>query len=52
MHRYGVDTWPTYNYLATVDEEAEVDYTPCVVANDHTNCNKQSASEEIALGCG
>ena len=29
MHRYGVDMWSTYSYLATVDEVAET----CIVSN-------------------
>ena len=46
MHRYGVDTWPTYNCLATVDEEAEVELTPRIVANDCHNCSQYSAFED------
>ena len=50
MHRYGVDEWPTYNSLATADEEAEVERTgtPPRTANDHTNWKQQFFSEEIA----
>ena len=47
MHHYGVDKWPTYNYLATVDEEAEVEITTCIVANGHTNRRQYSAIEDI-----
>ena len=46
MHRYGVDSWPTYNCLATVDEEAEVELTPRIVANDRDNCDEYSAFED------
>ena len=45
MHRYGVDEWPTYNCLATADEEAEVELTPCI-ANDRTNCSRYTAFED------
>ena len=47
MHRYGVDTWPTYSCLATVDEEAEVECTPCTDANDRDNCDQYAAFEDM-----
>ena len=47
MHRYGVDAWPTYSCLATVDEEAEVELTPCI-ANDRDN-SQYTAFEDMIL---
>ena len=48
MHHYGVDKWPTYNCLATEDEEAKVEPTPRSVANDRTNRRQNSAdSQEV-----
>ena len=46
MHRYGVDKWPTYNCLATEDEEAKDKPTPCSVANDRTNHRQNSADPQ------
>ena len=46
MHRYGVDSWPTCNCLATVDEEAEVELTPFIAANDRDNCGQYSPIED------
>ena len=46
MHHYGVDSWPTYHCLATVDEEAEVELTPFIAANDRDNGGEYSPIED------
>ena len=49
MHRYGVDEWPTYSCLATVDkevdEETEVERTPSI-ASDRDECSQYTAFED------